>query len=213
MSADCPKCLNGCGGARSDCPQNAPPAPPPPPEPKRKPGRPKRAIVIEPDAPPEIERFREEARLGIVRQAPIHHRSSYKKEFDRTAASMAKLGATEIEIADGLGVSLSAVRNWLATYPSFEQAVRLGKEVADGRVERSLYSKAIGYEYDTVKIFLARNGEPVEVPYREHIPPDTTACIFWLKNRKREEWRDKPVEEADKETTIRVVGGLPPEDA
>lgn len=46
-----------------------------------------------------------------------------------------------------------------------------------------------GYSYDAVKIF-QHNGKPVKVPYVEHVPPDTTACIFWLKNRKPEAWRD-----------------------
>jgi hypothetical protein len=59
-------------------------------------------------------------------------------------------------------------------------------------VERSLYHRAVGYSYDAVKIFMpGGKGKPVIVPYREHMPPDTVACIFWLKNRRREEWRDK----------------------
>ena len=56
---------------------------------------------------------------------------------------------------------------------------------------RSLYHKAIGYSYDAVKIFMPAGAtEPVYAPYREHVPPDTTACIFWLKNRRQQEWRD-----------------------
>ena len=47
-----------------------------------------------------------------------------------------------------------------------------------------------GYTHDAVKIF-QHQGEPVRVPYREHVPPDTTAAIFWLKNRRPEEWRDR----------------------
>jgi hypothetical protein len=64
-----------------------------------------------------------------------------------------------------------------------------GKEAADDRVERSLYQRAIGYEYDAVKIFNA-NGTPMIVPYRAVMPPDTTAMIFWLKNRRPVRWRD-----------------------
>jgi hypothetical protein len=54
----------------------------------------------------------------------------------------------------------------------------------------SLYHRAIGYSYDAVKIFM-HDGKPVEVPYREHVPPDVAACIFWLKNRRPHLWRDK----------------------
>jgi hypothetical protein len=215
-SANCPKCLNGCGGVRTDCPQNNPPEKPKRGRPGRKPKVERKVNPVAPEDMPERderdERWREDTRLGIVRQAAIPPRSLYKKEHDRVAASMARLGATEIEIADALGVSLSAVRNWLGTYSTFEQAVRLGKEAADARVERSLYAKAIGYEHDTVKIFLAKNGDPVTVPYREHLPPDTVACITWLKLRKPNEWRDKNPEDGDRDITIRVIGGLPPEE-
>jgi hypothetical protein len=59
------------------------------------------------------------------------------------------------------------------------------------RVTRSLYARAVGYNYEAVKIFMPANREkPVIVPYIEHVPPDVTACIFWLKNRHPEHWRD-----------------------
>jgi hypothetical protein len=55
----------------------------------------------------------------------------------------------------------------------------------------ALYHRAVGYSYDAVKVFMPANSDkPVLVPYREHVPPDTTACIFWLKNRRPKEWRD-----------------------
>jgi hypothetical protein len=47
----------------------------------------------------------------------------------------------------------------------------------------SLYNRANGYSYDAEKIFCDKNGKVTRVPYREHVPPDVTACIFWLKNR------------------------------
>jgi hypothetical protein len=57
-------------------------------------------------------------------------------------------------------------------------------------VERSLYERANGYSYDAVKIFCDKNGNVTKVPYVEHVPPDVTACIFWLKNRDPQHWRD-----------------------
>jgi hypothetical protein len=60
----------------------------------------------------------------------------------------------------------------------------------DRRVEQSLYRRAVGYSYDTVKI-MGYQGEYTHVPYVAHVPPDTTACIFWLKNRQRDLWRDR----------------------
>jgi hypothetical protein len=76
-------------------------------------------------------------------------------------------------------------------YPEFLYALRAGKEVADRRVERSLYSRAVGCNYEAVKIFMPANrSQPVYAKYIEHIPPDVTACIFWLKNRDPQHWRD-----------------------
>jgi hypothetical protein len=59
------------------------------------------------------------------------------------------------------------------------------------RAERSLYERATGYNYEAVKIFMPANrAKPVYAPYIEHVPPDVTACIFWLKNRDPQHWRD-----------------------
>jgi hypothetical protein len=59
------------------------------------------------------------------------------------------------------------------------------------RVERSLYSRAVGYNYEATKIFMPANrSKPVYAPYIEHVPPDVTAGIFWLKNRGPQHWRD-----------------------
>ena len=64
--------------------------------------------------------------------------------------------------------------------------------MADAEVAERLFLRARGYTHEAVKI-LSRGGkeEPVMVPYVEHYPPDTTACIFWLKNRRPDLWRDK----------------------
>ena len=68
--------------------------------------------------------------------------------------------------------------------------LRSGKEVSDERVERSLFARANGYEHDEVDIRVV-SGEIVQTPIRKYYPPDTTAAIFWLKNRRPDLWRDK----------------------
>jgi hypothetical protein len=115
--------------------------------------------------------------------------SSFKPEYSEQAEKLCLLGATDVEMADFLGVVLSTFHKWKHDHPEFSDALKSGKELADERVERSLYHRAIGYSFDAVKI-MAVKGEIEKVPYREHIPPDTTACIFWLKNRRQQQWRD-----------------------
>ena len=75
--------------------------------------------------------------------------------------------------------------------PEFSEAIRVGKDAANQRVERSLYQRANGYNYEAVKIFMpAGSKQPVVVHYTEHCPPDVTAAFIWLKNRDPERWRD-----------------------
>jgi hypothetical protein len=69
--------------------------------------------------------------------------------------------------------------------------MKAGKDEADERVERTLYQRAVGYQRDAVKIFMPAGAmEPVYAPFREEVQGDVTAQIFWLKNRRRDEWRD-----------------------
>ena len=76
------------------------------------------------------------------------------------------------------------IKRWAATHAEFRAALKVGKEAADQRVERSLYQRAVGYHYDAVKTFMPAGAKkPVYAPYVEHVPPDVTAQIFWLKNR------------------------------
>lgn len=118
--------------------------------------------------------------------------TDYRQEYAEQAKKLCLLGATDQEIADFFEVSVRTVYRWKANHDDFCQALKAGKEVADERVERSLFQKATGYEQDAVKIFMpAGAAAPVYADYREKIAPDTTACIFWLKNRRPDLWRDK----------------------
>jgi hypothetical protein len=117
--------------------------------------------------------------------------TSFKPEYIDQAAKLAKLGATDIEVADFFGVSEQTVNNWKNSQPGFLESLKAGKDEADHRVERSLYRRALGFEHDAVKIFCSKDGQVTTVPFREVVAPDTTACIFWLKNRRAGEWRDR----------------------
>jgi hypothetical protein len=122
--------------------------------------------------------------------------SEYKAEYADQAEKLCLLGATDIEIADFFEVTARTIYRWKNTFPEFCQALKAGKEKADERVERSLYQRAIGYSHEAVKIFMPANAPaPVYAPYREQFPPDTAAAIFWLKNRRPDEWRDKTQQE------------------
>lgn len=133
--------------------------------------------------------------------------SSYRDEFATQAAKLSALGATDQEMADFFEVNVATVYRWKHDHPQFCEALKTGKEVADDRVERSLYQKAIGYEQDEVKIFMPGGAsEPVYAPFRAKIAPDTTAAIFWLKNRRSQEWRDARLIGSDPANPLPVAG-------
>ncbi|MCB1470819.1 MAG: helix-turn-helix domain-containing protein [Rhizobiaceae bacterium] len=116
--------------------------------------------------------------------------SKYKPEFAEQARKLCLLGATNTDLADFFNVSINTIDNWAAAHEAFLGALKVGKEEADNRVERSLYQRAVGYTFESEKVF-CQQGAVVRAAIREHVPPDTTAQIFWLKNRRKDEWRDK----------------------
>jgi hypothetical protein len=115
--------------------------------------------------------------------------TKFKQEFIAQAEKLCRLGATDQEVADFLEVEVRTLYRWKADNEAFCQALKAGKDVADDRVERSLFARANGYEHDEVDIRVVANAI-VQTPVRKYYPPDTTAAIFWLKNRKPKEWRE-----------------------
>lgn len=117
-------------------------------------------------------------------------KSAYQPKFAAMAEKACQAGFTDRELAELLGVSEGTINAWKLEHVEFAEALKNGKAPADERVERSLYHKAIGYTFESEKIFNYQ-GTIVRAPYSEHVPPDTVACIFWLKNRRPDLWRDR----------------------
>lgn len=117
--------------------------------------------------------------------------TKYRPEFVIQAEKLTKMGAIDTEVADFFGIVVSTLFEWKDKYPAFSEALKRGKEIADTAVKQSLYRRALGYSHSEDKIF-NNNGEALIVPTTKHYPPDSTSCIFWLKNRDPENWRDKP---------------------
>lgn len=133
----------------------------------------------------------------------------YQPRFVTMARKIAELGGTNADIADGLGVNLASVNLWKNIHPKFNEALKVGKAATDNRVERSLLERACGYTWESEKVFCDKDGHVTRVQIREHVPPDTTAQIFWLKNRRPDEWRANNGQ-IDPDTPFEVIvrGGL-----
>lgn len=130
----------------------------------------------------------------------------YCPEFAEQAYKLCRLGATDWDIAEFFEVNTTTIWRWQARYPEFHEALKRAKDAADDRVERSLYSRATGYTFDSVKVMNV-DGEVVKVPIIEHVPPEVTACIFWLKNRRPAEWRDKTDHDHNHSHVLNLQGG------
>lgn len=99
----------------------------------------------------------------------------------------ARDGLTNDQIAQNIGITPRTLYNWAKKHVLIFQSLKRGKEVVDRQVENALFNKAIGYEYTEEQVI--PDGQIVTVT--KYMKPDTTAQIFWLKNRKPNQWRDK----------------------
>ena len=120
-------------------------------------------------------------------------------------SAWARDGLTDADICANLDVSVSSFCEYKNQYPELSESLKVGKDEADIRVENSLYKRAVGFEYDEVTqepLYNAVTGEPildeqgnpkiaVTKIVKKMVNPDTTAQIFWLKNRRPTAWRDK----------------------
>lgn len=123
---------------------------------------------------------------------PAGRPSAYRAEFVEQAYKLCLLGATTDDLARFFNVDPATVDRWIAKHDEFRGSLKAGREEADAKVSQRLYMRALGYSHEAVKIVAdAKSGAEHIVPYTEHYPPDTTACIFWLKNRRPDRWRDK----------------------
>lgn len=126
--------------------------------------------------------------------------TKYNESFNEQVEKLSKLGATDAELADFLNIAESTLNDWKLDYPEFSESIKRGKILADSNVADRLYQRAMGFEHDSEEIKIA-DGEVVRVPIRKIYPPDSTAAIFWLKNRRSKEWREK--QEIDQKTTLK----------
>lgn len=104
---------------------------------------------------------------------------------------LAENGYTDDQLADMFCVTFQTINNWKKLYPQFFESLKKGKLIADSKVEVSLYQRACGYSHPDVHISTTKLGNVILTPIIKHYPPDPTSMIFWLKNRKPNEWRDK----------------------
>lgn len=103
----------------------------------------------------------------------------------------ARDGLTDVQIATNMGINVATLYRWENEFCDIRNALKDGKEVVDRQVENALLKSALGYMYDEVTEERRDDELVVTKVVHKEVQPNTTAQIFWLKNRKRAEWRDR----------------------
>lgn len=109
----------------------------------------------------------------------------------------ARDGLTDEQIAKNIGINPATLYDWKNKYPKISEVLKKGKEVVDRQVENALLKRALGYKYDETTQEICKDAATgkqqltVTKIVTKQVAPDTTAQIFWLKNRKPGQWRDK----------------------
>ena len=116
----------------------------------------------------------------------------------------ARDGLTEEQIAHNMGIRRETLIQWKKRYVNISNALKSGKEVVDRQVENALFKTATGYYYDEETV--TNQGEIVTV--RKYSKPNTTAQIYWLKNRKRDVWTDKQEVQLEANVTTNKLDGI-----
>lgn len=116
----------------------------------------------------------------------------------------ARDGLIDEQIAENIGINPATLYEWKKRYPKISEALKKGKKVVDIQVENALLKRAIGYSYKEIKTEETADGDRVTTTIKE-VVPDTTAQIFWLKNRRPERWRDKQNIEHSGNVDVRKV--------
>ena len=116
--------------------------------------------------------------------------TKYKAEFAIQAEKLCKKGFIDTEIADFFNVHVDTIYEWKKVHPSFSESLKDGKRYSDSKVSDALYNRALGYESKETKEEVGDSGSKTTVTTKQ-VAGDTTAQIFWLKNRQPGEWRDR----------------------
>lgn len=116
----------------------------------------------------------------------------------------ARNGLTEEQIAKNIGISRQSLWKWKEKEVDILNALKKGKEVVDIEVENALLKRALGYTIALKEQKIDKDGCVHDLEKDVHIPGDTTAQIFWLKNRRKQQWRDKVEVETNGEEINKV---------
>lgn len=117
----------------------------------------------------------------------------------------ARDGLTDEQIAKNMGVASSTYYKWQLDHAEIAEALKKGKAPVDIEVEDALLKRAKGYDYEEVITEVYGDGKKHVKKIKKHMPPDVGAIVFWLKNRKRNLWRDRPENDGENVEPVNII--------
>lgn len=119
-----------------------------------------------------------------IKYDPLNH--------PRLVKYMTRCGAIDTKIAEELGIHVDTLNKWKKKYPELSESLKESKNFVDSLVEDSLLKRALGFEYTETEEWTDDKGNLTKTKTtKKRTLPDTTAQIFWLKNRQRDRWKDR----------------------
>ena len=128
----------------------------------------------------------------------IYERDGWDEKLE-LIEGWARDGLIDEQIAEKMGIHVATLYEYKKKYPELSETLKKGKEIIDRQVENALLKRALGYDYEETKVTMTDKGSKSKRIERttKHAQPDTTAQIFWLKNRKPDEWRHNDNNDAE----------------
>lgn len=120
----------------------------------------------------------------------------------------AREGLTDEQLAEKMRIGVRTLYDWKLRYPQISQALKKGKEIVDIQVENALLKRALGYDYQEERVERSAKDGVKVVQTLKSVPPDVTAQIFWLKNRRPDRWREKPELAQDDGGGVQIIDDL-----
>nr|DAR05296.1 MAG TPA: terminase small subunit [Caudoviricetes sp.] len=153
---------------------------------------------------------------GLKGGEPIVAKGKYQRWLEPDGLLLlegwARDGLTDEQLAEKIGISATTLYDWKNKFPEFSEAIKKGKEIVDIQVENALLKRALGYEYMEERVEISEKDGRKVIQTVKTVIPDTTAQIFWLKNRRPDKWRDKPEMPGDSDGLKRakeLLEGIP----
>lgn len=118
--------------------------------------------------------------------------TKYRRAHDKIARNLRLMGFKDVEIAEAFGVSVDCFSDWRREHPSFAYAWSQGGPVADAKITRALYKRAMGYSHPDTKLWYNKDtGQVIAHEYIKYYPPDTGALEYWLNNKQPNLWKSR----------------------